>query len=92
MKRIRIFERLFFVMTLTILGWVSCCPVSERLNLTDVGQVIRAKRFVDLTHAFSPRIPHWPGFPDEKREILYWYKPGVGRLGSDMEAMQNFPA
>ena len=38
--------------------------------------------FVDLTHAFEPGIPHWPGFPDEQREILYWYEPGVGSLGS----------
>lgn len=89
MKRIRRFTSLFFVMTWLILGWVSCCPVSERLSLTDVGQVIRAKRFVDLTHAFSPGIPHWPGFPDEKREILYWYEPGVGRLGSGFYA-QSF--
>lgn len=36
----------------------------------------------DLTHAFSPGIPHWKNFPDEKQEILYWYEPGVGKLGS----------
>ncbi|MCE5265394.1 MAG: cyclase family protein [Deltaproteobacteria bacterium] len=76
-------------MTWIISGLVSCCPVSERLSLTETGQVIRAKRFVDLTHAFSPGIPHWPGFPDEKREILYWYEPGVGRLGSGFYA-QSF--
>ena len=89
MKRIRVFARLFFVMAWISLGLVSCCPVSERLSLTDAGQVIRAKRFVDLTHAFSPGIPRWPGFPDEKREVLYWYGPGVGRLGSGFYA-QSF--
>jgi kynurenine formamidase len=82
MKHIRILTIQFFVMTWLVLGLVSCCPVSERLSLADVGQVIRAKKFVDLTHAFSPGIPHWPGFPDEKREVLYWYEPGKGRLGS----------
>lgn len=89
MKRTGIFASLFFVMTGVILGLASCCPVSERLSLTDMGQLIRAKRFVDLTHAFSPGIPHWPGFPDEKREVLYWYEPGVGRLGSGLYA-QSF--
>ena len=89
MKHIRIFARLFFVITLMMLVLVACCPVSKRITLTDVGQVIRAKRFVDLTHTFSPGIPHWTGFPDEKREILYWYEPGVGRLGSGFYA-QSF--
>ena len=68
---------------------VACCPVSKRITLKDVGQVIRTKRFVDLTHTFSPGIPHWTGFPHEKREILYWYEPGVGRLGSGFYA-QSF--
>lgn len=37
---------------------------------------------IDLTHAFAPGIPHWPGFPDEKRQPIYWYdkRPG-GMLG-----------
>ncbi len=37
---------------------------------------------VDLTHAFAPGMPHWPGFPDEKRETLYWFDEGRGSLGS----------
>ena len=89
MKRIRIFTKLFFVLAGVILSLASCCPVSGKLSLTDAGNVIRSKRFVDLTHAFAPGIPHWPGFPDEKREILYWYEPGVGRLGSGFYA-QSF--
>lgn len=40
----------------------------EGTALADALAVIRSKRFVDLTHAFEPGIPHWPGFPDEKRE------------------------
>jgi hypothetical protein len=51
-------------------------------TLTEVYQTLRSKQFVDLTHAFEPDIPHWPGFPDEKRDTLYWYDPGVGKLGS----------
>jgi kynurenine formamidase len=61
---------------------VSYCPASEKLTLEDAWQVIKTKRFVDLTHSFSPGIPHWKGFPDEKREILYWYEPGAGQLGN----------
>ena len=50
--------------------------------LADAWQVIRASRFVDLTHAFAPGIPHWKGFPDEKRETAYWYEPKAGTSGS----------
>ncbi|MBE0585427.1 MAG: cyclase family protein [Desulfofustis sp.] len=63
-----------------------CCPVSGNRTLAYVGQALHTRRFVDLTHAFSPGIPHWKGFPDEKREILYWYEPGVGRSGSGFYA------
>jgi kynurenine formamidase len=86
MRRIRISARLFIVVTGMISGLLSCCP---RPDLTDFSQAIRASKFVDLTHTFSPGIPHWPGFPDEKREILYWYEPGTGRLGSGFYA-QSF--
>jgi kynurenine formamidase len=81
--------RLLIVMTWMVLGAAACYPVIERLSLTDAGQVIRSRRFVDLTHAFSPGIPHWPGFPDEKIETLYSYEPGAGRLGSGFYA-QSF--
>jgi len=43
---------------------------------------MKSKPFVDLTHAFGPGIPHWPGFPDEKRETRCYYDEGVGSLGS----------
>ncbi|NMC49632.1 MAG: cyclase family protein [Desulfovibrio sp.] len=55
---------------------------AEGLTLEDAWRVIKEKKFVDLTHAFAPGIPHWKGFPDEKLETLYWYEPGVGKLGS----------
>ncbi len=55
----------------------------EKFTLWEVfNQHIKPRKFVDLTHAFSPGIPHWKGFPDEKREILFWYEPGKGKLGS----------
>jgi len=40
--------------------------------------VLKKAKFVDLTHAFDEKIPHWPGFPEAKREILYWYAKGEG--------------
>ncbi|OLN24414.1 Metal-dependent hydrolase/cyclase [Desulfovibrio sp. DV] len=52
------------------------------MTLQDAWRVIASKRFVDLTHAFAPGIPHWKGFPDEGRETLYGYEPGQGSAGS----------
>lgn len=77
----------FSVLTVMIL--LSGCAPSKTLTLKDAWHVIKDKKFVDLTHAFSPGIPHWKGFPDEKLETLYWYEPGVGKLGSGFYA-QSF--
>ncbi len=57
-------------------------PTTRQPTLTEFWRVIQTKEFVDLTHAFEPGIPHWPGFPDEKRETLFGYEPGVGSLGT----------
>ena len=54
-------------------------PASK--SLADALAVIKSKQFVDLTHAFEPGIPHWPGFPDEKRETIYWYESGSDGQG-----------
>lgn len=80
---------LLLMMTWMMVASVTHCLASEKLTLQDAWQVIKTKRFVDLTHTFSPGVPHWKGFPDEKREILYWYEPGVGRLGNGFYA-QSF--
>jgi kynurenine formamidase len=63
-------------------------PITREPTLTEVYALIKTKQFVDLTHAFEPGIPHWPGFPDEEREILYWYDEGVGTLGSGFYAQR----
>jgi kynurenine formamidase len=89
MKVTRIITVPLLVMTCMLFAFVSYCMASEELTLKDVWQLIRTKKFVDLTHAFSPGVPHWKGFPDEKREILYWYEPGVGTSGSGFYA-QSF--
>jgi len=40
-------------------------------SLTDALNVLKAHRFVDLTHSFAPRIPHWKGAPNETVKTLY---------------------
>jgi kynurenine formamidase len=77
---------LFILVAVITLASISCGTTSEKLTLQDAWLVIKEKKFIDLTHAFSPGIPHWKGFPDEKRETLYWYEPGVGNLGSGFYA------
>ena len=50
-------------------------------SLVEIQKILAGKRFVDLTHSFAPGIPRWHGFPDEKRETIYWYEKGRGSLG-----------
>jgi kynurenine formamidase len=57
-------------------------------SVLDCYEVLKTRQFVDLTHAFGPGIPHWPGFPDEKRETLYYYDEGVGSAGSGFFAQK----
>ncbi len=63
-------------------------PRAGEPSLYDMGRLLRSKQFVDLTHAFGPDIPHWPGFPAERRETLYYYDEGVGSRGSGFFAQQ----
>jgi kynurenine formamidase len=55
---------------------------TRNLTLAQVYEHLRTRTYVDLTHAFAPGIPHWPGFPNEEREALYFYDEGVGSRGS----------
>lgn len=50
-------------------------------SLLQIQKILGRQKFVDLTHAFAPGIPHWHGFPDEKRETVYWYEKGRGTRG-----------
>ena len=73
------------VWALLFIGFLAGCSAfhpNER-GLWDLyEQKIKGCRFVDLTHRFEPGIPHWKGFPEETRTILYGYEPGEGTLGS----------
>ena len=58
-------------------------PVNaDEPTLARIQQILVGKKMVDLTHAFAPGIPHWSGFPDEKRETIYWYEKGRGSMGA----------
>ncbi len=52
------------------------------MALTDLLDQLRAHRWIDLTHAFAPGIPHYSGFPDEERTVLYHFDEGVGTMGA----------
>jgi kynurenine formamidase len=61
-------------------------PVSahpeEAPSLWKIVEVLQSKQFVDMTHAFYPGIPHWPGFDNEERVTTYYYDQGIGKKGS----------
>jgi kynurenine formamidase len=68
-------------------------------TLAEAYATIASKQFVDLTHSFSPGIPHWKGFPQETIRTLYSYaKSGflaqqfchVGQWGTHVDAPSHF--
>jgi hypothetical protein len=63
----------------------------KNLTLMEVHDFLKSKKWVDLTHAFAPGIPHWPGFPNEQREALYYYDEGVGTWGSGERTLIHPP-
>jgi kynurenine formamidase len=74
-------------------------PAQSPVTLMDAYQAIHAGRFVDLTHAFAPGIPHWPGFPNETVRTLYTYRKDgflaqmfchVGQWGTHVDAPAHF--
>lgn len=89
MKSGKTIAGLFLAATSVILLAAVYPAAAKRPSLAEVWQVLKTSRFVDLTHSFEPGIPHWKGFPDEKRETLFWYDAGVGSLGSGFYA-QSF--
>jgi kynurenine formamidase len=72
--------RELILLGLVVLATVAA-PAAEP-TLLDLQRILASKKFIDLTHAFEPGIPRWPGFPDEKRETAYWYEKGKGSLGT----------
>lgn len=65
---------------------------ADKPSLWNVVKELQSKQFVDLTHAFHPGIPHWPGFSDEKRVTTYYYDEGIGTKGHGFLAHEyNIP-
>ena len=55
---------------------------ADKSGLWGVQKLLASKKYVDLTHAFAPGIPRWPGFPDETRKTIYWYDKRPDTMGS----------
>ncbi len=75
-------RRVFFCLALAAMMLVSVHGFSgEPPSLWKIVKELKSKEFVDLTHAFTPGIPHWPGFDGEVRVTTYYYDEGVGTKG-----------
>src|SRR6266705_3393052 len=72
------------LLCLTTLFAATVCSAgaAELPPLWKIQQTLAAKRYVDLTHAFAPGIPRWPGFPDETRRTIYWYEKRPDTIGA----------
>lgn len=75
---------------------ISVCAANtgEQPALWNLQKILASKKYVDLTHDFSPGIPRWPGFPDETRKTIYWYdkrpdKQGAGFLLGTVHARRS---
>lgn len=69
------------------------------MDLLAVLEQLRACRWVDLTHAFGPGIPHYHAFPDEEREVLFDFPTHgflahryshIGQWGTHMDPPSHF--
>ena len=54
---------------------------SKSESLWPIQKQLASKTFIDLTHEFTPDIPHWSGFPTETRKTIYWYDKRPDLLG-----------
>lgn len=63
------------------LGSTATTAELKEPTVLQIQQILQTKKFVDLTHAFGPGIPHWKGFPEEKRETIYSFEKKAGTLG-----------
>lgn len=77
----KIISLLVYLLVISFLSISLPVSAARESSLIAIYNILKKKDFVDLTHAFEPGIPHWNDFPDEQRETLYWYEPGVGSLG-----------
>jgi len=62
--------RVLALLALLGAGPVSRAAEHEQPSLWQIQRILTEKKMIDLTHSFAPGIPHWPGFPDEKRQQI----------------------
>jgi kynurenine formamidase len=75
-KELFLISAAFFIVTF------SSAQDVDQHSLWHIQKILVDKRYVDLTHDFAPGIPHWPGFPDEKRKTIYWYEKRPDTIGT----------
>ena len=75
--------QLRWILLLGVVGFcISILHSAGEKSLWSIQQMLSSKRYVDLTHAFEPGIPRWPGFPDEMRKTIYWYEKRPDTVGA----------
>src|SRR5215475_7049140 len=75
-------KKIFLLSSVLWVRAFSSVRSSEEPSLWPLQQILDSKRYVDLTHEFTPGIPHWPGFPDEVRKTIYWYDKRANVMGT----------
>ena len=68
------------------------------MSLDELLSQLRACRWVDLTYAFEPGIPHYSAFPDERRRVVTDYADGflsheythIGQWGTHCDPPSHF--
>ena len=66
-----------------LLGWsLAHAARAGDPSLWPLQHELARHRLVDLTHAFAPGIPHWPGFHDESRKTIYSHDKQPGMMGN----------
>jgi kynurenine formamidase len=73
--------RILCIVCVCVLAAPAWSHGGEPASLWSIVEQLQSKRFVDLTHAFYPGIPHWPGFDGEERTVIYSYEKGAGTKG-----------
>ena len=78
---------------------VALCDPATTPSLNETYAVLASKRFVDLTHTFGPKTPHWKGFGEETVTTLYSIKKDgfkvqqfthVGQWGTHIDPPAHF--
>lgn len=77
---------------------LTACAHNVSKQSHDLWDTLSTKKYVDLTHAFAPGIPHHPLLPDEERETLFSHDQGflverfchVGQWGTHVDPPVHF--